>query len=383
MRSKPAKALATGPGGITGGRWPALCAALWLVVAATGALADGNRVFTVEGVGVDVTASTASRARSLAIAEGQREALDRLFARLTLREDEDRLPLLDDASVTNLVSGLEFDKEKTSSRRYLANMTVRFNAERIRDLLRITGIPFSETMAKPILVVPVYEAAGLSVLWEDPNPLREAWREYGRRGGLLPFVVPLGDLTDVAAIGTRDALEVNRQRLAALADRYRASDILVVTGVQDYSVGGREPVLAVELRRINNAGEWALSDTFTIDGSSDPDAVIVAAVAALAGDLEEEWKLITLIEFGAEITLEARVPLVDLRYWLDVRSRLGGIAAIRRVDLLSLTINEAQIVLHYLGNPGQLMIALSQSDIDLVESDGIYSIMLARDEAEP
>lgn len=381
MRTKPASRLATGPGGMSGGPWPALCAALWLVVAATAALADSARVFTVASVAVDVTASTAARARTLAIAEGQREALDRLFARLTLREDDDRLPLLDDSGVTNLVSGLEFDDEKTSSKRYLANITVRFNAERVRNLLRITGIPFSETMAKPILVVPVYEAAGLSVLWEDPNPLREAWREYGRRGGLLPFVVPLGDLTDVATIGTRDALEINRQRLAALADRYRANDILVVTGVQDYSVGGREPVLAVELRRINDAGEWVLSDTFTIAGSSDPDAVITAAVAALAGDLEEEWKLKTLIEFGTEITLEARVPIFDLRHWLDVRSRLGGIAAIRRVDLLSLTVNEARIVLHYLGNPGQLMIALSQSDIDLVESDGNYSIMLARDEA--
>lgn len=382
MRTKPARALATGPGGISGGPWPALCAALWLVVAATAAFAGSDRVFTVEGVAIDVTASTAARARSLAIAEGQREALDRLFARLTLREDDDRLPLLDDSGVTNLVSGLEFDEEKTSSKRYLAILTVSFNAERVRNLLRITGIPFSETMAKPILVVPVYEAAGLSVLWEDPNPLREAWREYGRRGGLLPFVVPRGDLTDVAAIGTRDALEINRQRLATLADRYRAHDILVVTGVQDYSVGGREAVLAVELRRINDAGEWALSDTFTIDGSSDPEAVIAAAVAALAGDLEEEWKLKTLIEFGTEITLEARVPLLDLRHWLDVRSRLGGIAAIRRVDLLSLTINEARIVLHYLGNPGQLMLALSQSDIDLVESDGTYSIMLARDEGE-
>lgn len=382
MRTKPAKALATRPGGMSGGRWPALCAALCLLVAGPGALAGGDRVFTVERVAVDVTARTAARARSLAIAEGQREALDSLFARLTLREDADRLPLLDDTGVTNLVSGLEFDEERTSSKRYLANLTVRFNAERVRNLLRITGIPFSETMAKPILVVPVYEAAGLSVLWEDPNPLREAWREYGRRGGLLPFVVPLGDLTDVAAIGTRDALEINRQRLAAVADRYRANDILVVTGVQDYKVGGREPVLAVDLRRINDAGEWALSDTFTIDGSSDPNAVITAAVAALAGDLEEEWKLKTLIEFGTEITLEARVPLVDLRHWLDVRSRLGGIAAIRRVDLLSLTVNEARVVLHYLGNPGQLMVALSQSDIDLVESDGKYSIMLARDEAE-
>ena len=127
MRTKPASALATRPVGISRGRWPALCAALWLVVAAPGAFAASDRVFTVKYVGVDVTARTAARARSLAIAEGQREALDRLFARLTLREDKDRLPLLDDTSVINLVSGLEFDDEKTSSKRYLANMTVRFN----------------------------------------------------------------------------------------------------------------------------------------------------------------------------------------------------------------------------------------------------------------
>lgn len=357
----------------------ALMTAFCALVLAAAARADIERTFTIDGVGVDVTARTADRARSMAIAEGQREALTRLFDRLTLRDDAARLPVLDNPSVTNLVTALEFSNEKTSSKRYISDLTVHFSPERVRNLLRVTGIPFSETAAKPVLVLPVYEVGGLAVLWNDPNPWRDAWRRFGERGGLLPLIVPDGDLSDAALFSARDALNPDRRRLAAISDKYGVSEVLIARATQGYKSSGRAPVLKVLLQRIGNAGEVVEEWSFEGESADDRVELLQSAADSLAYSLEEEWKLQTLIEFGAEITLEATVPLGGLADWLEIQARLGQIASIRRIELMSISVLEAQVVLHFLGNPDQLILALAQSDVDLVSYEGAYSIVLAPD----
>ncbi|MFQ5535637.1 MAG: DUF2066 domain-containing protein, partial [Sphingomonadales bacterium] len=347
----------------------------------TFACAGVEEIFTVTNVSVDVTAQTAARARSMAVAGGQREALAQLFARLTLREDAGRLPVLDDPSIANLVAGLEFANEKSSSRRYIADLTVRFDPDRIRNLLRVTGIPFSATPAKPVLVLPVYEAGGLTTLWDDTNPWRDAWRRHSTIQSLLPLILPRGDLQEIGMISARDVVSGNRRRLSAIASRYGVAEILIAHAKLDFAPGGRKPVVTVETTRLGTAGERTATEIFAGE-DSDSHTLLESAADALASALEEEWKLQTLIEFGAEITLEATVPLSGLQHWLEVRRRLAQIASIRRIELLSISIDEARVVLHYLGNPGQLMIALAQSDVDLVEKGETFSIVLAPSSAD-
>jgi hypothetical protein len=61
-----------------------------------------------------------------------------------------------------------------------------------------------------------------------------------------------------------------------------------------------------------------------------------------------------------------------------MRRRLGGSAVIQRVELASITQSDAQVVIHYLGGPQQLGLALAQRDIDLVEEDGFWVLRLLR-----
>ncbi len=168
--------------------------------------AGAQEVFTVTDVRVDATAKTAAAARETALAEGERRALGRLLARLTLRADQARLPVLERSQIAALVRNFEVEEEKTSSVRYLAKLTIRFKRKALRRLLRAHDIPFAETLSKPVLVLPVYEVADALALWDDPNPWREAWARQPKRDGLVPLVVPLGDLSDIADIGAEQAL---------------------------------------------------------------------------------------------------------------------------------------------------------------------------------
>ena len=62
-------------------------------------------LFTVSGVPVDATAASAADARNQALAVGQRATLRTMLQRLTLREDQSRLPRIDEALVNRTVQG--------------------------------------------------------------------------------------------------------------------------------------------------------------------------------------------------------------------------------------------------------------------------------------
>lgn len=199
--------------------------ALW--TSAGGSAAAAEDVFSVAGISVDETADTASAARSRAFRSGQRAALATLLRRLTLRTDHRRLPKVKNERLNFMVQAFEVAGEKTSNVRYLADMTVTFKPGEIRRLLREADIPFAETPSKPVLVLPVQQQGGALVLWDDPNLWREAWSQLQLTGGLVPLIVPVGDLNDIVEVDATQAAEGDPLRLSAIASRYGASDVLV------------------------------------------------------------------------------------------------------------------------------------------------------------
>lgn len=354
--------------------------ALWIVVPpAQGALM--RDVFSVRNVPVDETAKTASIARTNAIRNGQRTALNFLFERIVLRSDEEALPLLSNDEVTALVQGFEVANEKTSSRRYLANLTFRFKKKDVRALLKRAGVPFTETVAKPMLVLPVFAMGTNRILWDDPNPWRRAWALRERLDdGLLPFVVPFGDLEDLTVIDADRAITGDEAALKKIARRYDAEEVLVAHAAVSFANDTDEPNVQVVLRRYGPLGERVVVEQFGGRRGDQITDLLLWVANAITVDLEEEWKALTLLDFGTKFALDARVPLADLKDWLAVRRLLSESAVVQKIDLQALTTREARVGLEFVGNSRGLVVALAQRDLDLVYNEGLWTLSLRKEQ---
>ncbi len=356
----------------------AIVALGWPLVVGAVVAAPVKDIFTVSGVAVDTEAETAAVARELALADGQRQAYRRLLERLTLRTDYGRHPVLEEAALTALVQGIEVEEEKRSATRYLARLTISFKKDEVRRLLRDRGLEFSETIAKPILLLPVYEVAGVQLLWDDPNPWRDAWMQAEGRDSLVPLMVPAGDLTDIGAISPAQALAGDLDRLRVIAARYGVEDTIVARAVLTFDLTAGAPRLEVSLGQQGPSGEQVIIESFVGESRELIDELLARAAGAITIALEETWKRDTLLRFDRETRLSAAVPLGDLAEWLAVRRRLGAVAMVRRVEISSLSVANAQVVLHYLGDPGQLSISLAQHDLELAEEEGFWILRLRR-----
>jgi hypothetical protein len=348
-------------------------AVLLLVAAWWPVSAMGGDIFQVSGVEVDVTAETAAAAREQALREGEVLAFRRLLERLTLRVDYGALPRLGFREIESYVKDFSVEQEKTSSVRYLARLNVRFKPEDMRRLLIESGLPFAETPSKPVLVLPVFQAIAALLLWDDPNPWFEAWKALPSADGLVPLLLPLGDLADIAAIGAEQAIDGDTQRLDAVSQRYAAGETLVARAILGIEPRRGTPRIEVYVTRYGSGLDQETTvSAFAAEAGESRQALLDRAAAEVARQIEDAWKEATVLHFDDTAVIAVTVPIDGLAAWLTVRRRLTSVAAVRKVDLVLLSRDEVRINLHYIGEPEQLILALEQTDLVLREESGSW-----------
>jgi len=380
--------------------------ALLLAVGITFVVRSGRTesVYTVRDIAVDSSAASAAAARSIALAGGQRTAFNRLLRRIVLSEDRVILPNLDDTMIAQMIDGYEIEKELLSPTRYRANLIVDFNKNQIRKLLRKRKIRFAETRSKDVLVVAVYDTGEGAVLWQEPEDWRAAWLARPANEGLVPFILPLGDVMDMGAVSAAEAQSPLREALLRLAQRYGADEIVVAVaslrlsdvpahsgqGTEDGTEGGsaepigqsttdeselsasrrvRGPVegaiLQLTVHRVGVAGEHSASELLRGAPAESKADLLARAVGRVIAQVEGGWKQANILRFGRENKLRIIVPLAGLSDWVDMRRRLSELAVVLTVDLAALSRDQAEVLLHYLGETEQLMLGLEQSDLAL------------------
>lgn len=344
-----------------------------LAISAPLPAAARQHVFTIESVAVDATARTAAAARELALADGHAKAFERLMARLVPRTQLTQVPPQSAGAIAALVSNFEVAEEKTSAVRYLAKLTFRFKRRAVRRLLKVADISYAESRSKPALVLPVYRSAGVNLLWDKPNPWLESWSTLPLSDGLMPMIVPAGDLSDIAAISAEQAVEGRLDRLRAMSRRYRTASVIVVQGAISMHPFDNAPVLQVTLTRFGTSGKGQeIVRNFTGIPGTSVEELIAFAAQATEERIQEDWKTENLLRFDRQSEIIVIVPLRELADWVATERALAGVALVQSSALVSLSRRKATVRLNYLGDRNRLKQALAQRDLSLEEGPGIW-----------
>ena len=349
-------------------------------------------------VKLDATADNAIDARRQARRDGERRALLKVVEQVSGSSDV-QLPKLDDNAITDMVKSFEVAHERMSAVRYLADYTFHFYPDKIRRLMRKTGLAAapasppaaaetSEPPAEPpaigagggaIVVLPVYENGTKAVLWDDPNPWRDAWSQRPADSGPVQLIVPLGDAGDLAAIGARRAEAGQPDALAAIARRDGGGAVVVALAKPRQDADGIAGIdVALSEYR---GGRLVGRSSASIDAAPGEDqaALLNRAVTATAGAIARTHAPAA----ATRGSIAAVVPITSLGDWIAVRQRLAAIPAIRGIDLLSLNREEAKVRLSYVGSPDQLKLDLAAADLALDGGDPVWRLRPAGAAALP
>jgi len=333
-------------------------------------------VFEIKNLAVDVKAETAAAARKHALKQAERRAFYALIRRLTLSQDEERIPEFSQDEIAGYVRDFSVAREKAFSVRYIARLNYRFKADEVRDLLRAYNVPFAETPSRPVVVLPVYEIGASAVLWDEPNPWRQQWNAKDEPQGLVPLVLPLGDLSDISTIGVSEALAADIGRLAAIADRYAADSTIVVhNNMTVEPTTGRQVAVVTLTRSSDPIPVEARSVSYAQADGETLDAMLKRVTHASVRRIDNLWKLRNLISNTGAGVMAITIPITGLKDWLEVHDQLSKVGIIRKSDVVLLSRDQVRVNIHFVGDAEQLTTALEQVNLSLQQENGEWIVM--------
>jgi hypothetical protein len=376
------------PRSVVEGRGPLLAFALLLALAVPWRHPAADDAAFSATVTVDATAENVAKARDLARTDGQRRALNAVVDKLV--GGPGKTLKLNDNQITDLVANFEVANEKMSAVRYVADYTFHFRPAELTKALQSAGIAVSDTTAssptptlssggaKPIVVLPVYREDGLTVLWDDPNPWRQAWTQRPAGTGAQPLLVPLGDVSDLAAIDADKAEAGDTGALAAIAKKEGADEVLVMFAAQRAS--GSNQGLDITVRRYRT-GQFVDAHFDSIDANPGEDeaALFSRAADTITADINGGWKNTKDNLAGQQGRVVVVAPITGLDDWIKLRDRLAGLPSVRKIDIKSLSRQEATVEIQYLGSMDQLKANLAAIKLDLQGGDPTWRLARSAD----
>ena len=333
---------------------------------AMSALAQSGGIYTVSEIPVDVTAENAVAAREKAHLKGQEAGLERLLRRLVPADEHGRLPAVQGLPVDRYVQNFQIADERLSNTRYLAKMTVAFDPDGIRDLLRSARLPFSEEVSAPLMVIPLYDDPTNARLWPENNPWWAAWAEELDNESGLRLVMPLGDLEDASAVTVDQARAGDVIALRRVASRYGAKDSIIMSATPENEITGNQPIrVRLAARRVGGAQK--IGQSFTLEGApGEPlESVLRKAVLQLQTNLNEQWKKAHILRLDTGGLMFVDVPITGLKDWVNINRNLESLVEISQIEIASFAQRRVQIQIYYVGDEQGFEQALGRLGLSL------------------
>ena len=342
--------------------------------------ADINReadIYTIYNMEVDETSRNVATARDRALRKGQRESLMRLFRRMILTTDMDRLPEFSDLDVQDYVNGFEINNERRSSVRYIASLVVHFNRDKINDVLSNNQIPYAETLGRAVSVLPVFEEGGTLRLWEKDNLWREAWQNYDMTNNLVPVDTPAPTLKNRFYISALQAKNDDQRSIASFIEKSALNELIIAVANLRKSASGDKISLDIHLKQ-NSLVEEAYYEPKTLSvtlpaydetGKSNLEALYMAGVDAASGWVDDLWKMQVLVNYGISSKIAVRGDLEKINDWVIMQRQLEKVNLVKKVDLKSLNIETVDLEIEFSGEAEQLVLSLAQQGVRLSQNE--------------
>lgn len=332
-----------------------------------------DSIFVVEDVSVDVTAKNSVEAQDQAFDVAQNKAFRILAQRMVDDAQAAALPMPDPITVSSLIKDYEVTNEQLSAVRYIGTYTFRFREKAVSEYFSVSGVSFTETGSKTLMVLPVFQKDGKNSIWSEDNIWMHAWGAAELSRGLVPVEVPIGDLMDISDIDDHNALSYSRSNLDRMLARYGASEAAVMIAVPDMMLiavnedseiaKGR---LRISIYRTDRATAEHVKDIHVeADGTETREALYNRAVLNAYKALQTDWKSKTLASLAQSQSYDVRAQFKTLKQWATIQQALSGVAGLSDLSVRSVKRSEAHISFIFRGDEQHLRDALRQSALKM------------------
>ncbi len=320
-----------------------------------------NSLFIVENVKVDVTAKDSVTAQEQAFEKAQTKAFGVLARRMVDEGQVDTVSKPDSLTISSLIQDYEVTNEQLSAVRYVGTYRFRFRDEAVKKFFSVSGVSFTETRSKTLLVLPVFQKNGKNTIWSQSNLWMGAWSRAQLSAELVPVEVPIGDLDDISDIDDAQALSYKRGKLDRMLGRYNAEEAAIMVAVPDIMLAGlalsdkAAGRLRISIYRTDRArAEFVQDIRLEANGNERVSKFYDRAVKRAFSALQKDWKNKTAVSAAQNELFHLRAPFKSLKQWVKVQNALRATSGISDFSILSVKRTEAFVAFTFRGDARRL-----------------------------
>lgn len=342
-------------------------------------------MYDVAGIPIAAEDSSAQAARTVAIQNGETAAFQDLMNKMLTTEHKDGLVMPGEADIIDMVQNVSLNNEKYTATKYMADLTVRFNPQKIQTFLKAQHIPYLTEELPVTVVIPVWHeteriispqeerplyAARIRVLEED-NPV---YAYLNSAENPADIRIPVGDLEEMArAAALIDGTDPEAAEFLRL--KYGAGQVMILevkpdeTG-QKYATARFIPddkSFEADLRPIPVSG--------TIDGRVD----IGEFWTEILNQRELAWRNAKTEDLNLPDLFWIRVPIRRLADWVAIQKKLNK--AFENIQIYGFRPNTVLLGVPHKGTAGALQREMNRIGFDLT-ADESMDVWILRERKE-
>ncbi|GHF27703.1 hypothetical protein GCM10017044_23500 [Kordiimonas sediminis] len=327
-----------------------------------------DTLFTVRNLQLDETASSAFQARSAAIEKAESEAFDILLSKIIRQSDKDKLPPLSRREKQTLMVGIDFLDEKTSSRRYLATVNIRFEPALVSELLDTYNIPHILEAGGRLMILHAHTRGVKNILWEDDTTLEKAraavdWSNRIRQPILLESSHNARMNFPFKAVSSID----HRTIASRLRNFNMPSALLISSSItRDYKSVTSRLTYKYGTTRAGGITE----DHIQVPGVTleSEETALIKMYRNILDDIDERWKAQLLVDTDITGSITLIIATPALKDFINLTDRIAGISLITKHQVVSVKVPVSILEIEYKGTESQLELALGYAGLELVNT---------------
>ncbi len=329
-----------------------------------------DSLFIIDDIKVDVTAENSVMAQNQAFELAQQQAFEALTQRMVEEAQANSVEMPDMLTISSLVKDYEVTDEQLSAVRYIGTYRFRFREDAVSQFFSVSGLTFTETSSRPLLVLPVFQINGRNTLWSENNIWMQAWASAKLSGGLVPVEVPIGDLMDISDIDENQALSYERHKLDRMLGRYNAKEAAIMIGVPDAALSESSDFSAAAIGRLRISvyrtdraeAEHVQDLIIESNGKESVEELYERGVTRAYQALQKDWKSKTLSSAEQSQKYVVRVTYRNLDQWTRIQRELGNVPGLHNLSVTLLKRNEAHLSFSFRGDELRLRDLLKRSN---------------------
>lgn len=360
---------------------------------------------------VDIMGENASDARALGMAEAKRNALDGLFRKFVPEHRATLMDNLNDKRIDKLVRNVEITNESIDGNRFRAEIRVSYSAPMFNTLIsqKIEAVESDQQLLTTAsLILPIFEAADRTYLFESVNPWAKAWANVARNIGRGQLVTPFGDSVDYSMMAAEKAEEADFKDFSPLRRRYGVRDVIILqakfltkqsevapaeekTQEKVFNIFGEEEedeaakkrkqnlILHIRERRVQAKEDEIKTIEFMMDSAEDKDKLMERAARDLG------IYIMTLQGQTADKVAEATkeyntilmvTPVTTMKRFAWIKERISRVPGVERLEVLALKPEQADMQIYYTGEREILLQSMEDTGLKFKDSNQYLEIRL-------